>query len=104
MVCSVIPPVGEMAAGEAKMAARPCSAGTLQTQPQPQPPTIPGKMTADPTSPAGIAQAVVTLLGPTLTATVDAAVHRGAGTAPHRGAGPGTETHTRGGRDLILKR
>lgn len=69
-VNSAIPPAGETAAGEAKLAAASCSVEALQTQPQP--PTAPGLTAVDPTFPAGIAQAE----GPTLTATVDAAVHR----------------------------
>lgn len=53
------------------MAAAPCPAEALQS------PTLPGARATNPASPAGIAQTVVTPLGPTLTATVDAAVHRG---------------------------
>ena len=73
---------GEPTADAGKMAATRTQAELLsapdQTQPQLQPLTAPMPPAAiDPASPAGIAQAVVALLGPTLTATVDAAVHRG---------------------------
>lgn len=75
VVSSTIPPVGETAADTAKMAAAPGMTELLQMQPQP--PSAPELTGIDPASPAGIAQAVVTLLGPTLTAIVDSAVHRG---------------------------
>lgn len=71
----MIPPVGETAAATAKMAATPGTPELLQMQPQH--PSAPEMAGTDPASPAGITQAVVTLLGPTLAATVDAAVHRG---------------------------
>lgn len=74
-VSSTISPGGETAADTTKMAAAPGM--TEQAHTQPQPPSAPDMSGMDPASPAGIAQAVVTLLGPTLTATVDAAVHRG---------------------------
>lgn len=70
-VSSTAPPARDTVTGEAKMAAPQCPAETLQS------PTLPGVKAIDPTSPAGIAQAVVTLMCPTLTANVDAAVHRG---------------------------
>lgn len=75
VVSSTIPPVGETAADTAKMAAAPGMTELLQMQPQP--PSAPELTGIDPASPAGIAQAVVTLLGTTLTAIVDSAVHRG---------------------------
>lgn len=72
---STAPPAGDIAADTAKMAAAPDT--PERPQQQPQPPPAPAMAETDPTSPANIAQAVVQLLGPTLTATVDAAVHRG---------------------------
>lgn len=64
-------PAEDTTTAKAKMVAALCIVEMLQ------PHTTPGAVATDPASPEGIAQAVVTLLGPTLTATVDSAVHRG---------------------------
>lgn len=66
---SSLPPAGETETSTAKMAPSPVVPLQL--------PSASEIAAADPASPAGIAQAVVTLLGPTLAATVDAAAYRG---------------------------
>lgn len=68
---SSTPPAGDAAPGTAKMAA------ALHTEESPQAHAAPDTQANDPASPADIAHQVVALLGPTLAATVDAAVQRG---------------------------
>lgn len=68
-----------------------------------QSPKLQGLTAIDPASPAGIEQAKITLLGQTLTATVDAAVHRGLEQLHLQTADSGTENPTCGGQNISTK-